>query len=136
MKYRLCYVKGNKAWFTDNMEKQWGDDWNDKPYEHNAGEPYDDWGELLEDNEDIFKRKYEYHKIKHKVLYFETNDWREQQPCDGYLNSPYSVEDINNKIVPWIKGEGYEIYAGTEYEEFIKVIEDNGGTVYVSRKEL
>ncbi len=25
--YKLCYVEGNKAWFTNNFEKQWGDDW-------------------------------------------------------------------------------------------------------------
>lgn len=28
--YKLCYVEGNKAWFTNNFEKQWGDDWNDQ----------------------------------------------------------------------------------------------------------
>ena len=91
---------------------------------------------MIEDNPDIFKRKWMHHEIKHKVLYFETNDWNEQQPCDGYLNSPYSVEEINKGKVPWIKTDKYEIYAGTDYEEFIKNVEDNGGTVYVSRKEL
>ena len=49
--YKLCYVEGQKAYFTSNFEKQWGDDWNDRPYECNAGEPYDDWSELIEDNE-------------------------------------------------------------------------------------
>ena len=67
--YKLCYVDRNKAWFTNNFEKQWGDDWDDAPYEHNAGLPYDHWSELIEDNEDIFKRKWKHHEIKHKVLY-------------------------------------------------------------------
>ena len=51
--YKLCYVDGNKAWFTNNFEKQWGDDWNDRPYEHNAGLPYDHWSELIKENGDI-----------------------------------------------------------------------------------
>lgn len=37
----LCYVDGNKAWFTTKpLAEQWGDDWDDAPYEHNAGQPY------------------------------------------------------------------------------------------------
>lgn len=48
--FKLCYVEGNKAWFTDNFENQWGDDWDDKPYEDNAGYPYDNWSEIIEDN--------------------------------------------------------------------------------------
>ena len=59
--YKLCYVEGNKAWFTNNFEKQWGDDWNDSPYECNAGYPYDSWSELIEDNEDILKKKWKSH---------------------------------------------------------------------------
>ena len=78
--YKLCYVDGNKAWFTNNFEKQWGDDWNDRPYEYNAGLPYDHWSELLEDNENVFKRKFKDHEIKHKVLYFEVDDWNDQRP--------------------------------------------------------
>lgn len=44
--FKLCYVHHNILYFTDSFEKQWGDDWDDAPYEHNAGEPYeweDDW---------------------------------------------------------------------------------------------
>lgn len=39
--YKLCYVEDNFAYFTNDFENQWGDDWNDRPYEHNAGEPYE-----------------------------------------------------------------------------------------------
>jgi hypothetical protein len=55
--YRLCYIDGQKAWFTDNFEKQWGDDWNDKPYECNAGEPYNSWSELIEHKPPIYEKK-------------------------------------------------------------------------------
>lgn len=27
-------------YFTSDIENQWGDDWDDRPYEHNAGKPY------------------------------------------------------------------------------------------------
>ena len=41
MKEKLCYVEGNIAYFTtQDLDKQWGDDWDDAPYEHNAGLPY------------------------------------------------------------------------------------------------
>lgn len=126
--YRLCYVDGQKAWFTDNFEKQWGDDWNDKPYECNAEEPYDHWNELIEDNEDIFKRKYKHHQIKLKTLYFETDDWSEQKPCDM---GRFSVEDINKGTIAWVHTDKFNILAGTEIEEFIKIIKENGGKIYM-----
>lgn len=40
MVYKLCYVDNNEAWFTSDFKHQWGDDWDDRPYEHNAGSPY------------------------------------------------------------------------------------------------
>lgn len=126
--YKLCYVDGQKAYFTDNFEKQWGDDWNDKPYECNAGEPYDHWNELIEDNEDIFKRKYKHHQIKLKTLYFETDDWSEQKPCDM---GRFSVEDINKGTIAWVHTDKFNILAGTEIEEFIKIIKENGGKIYM-----
>lgn len=54
--YKLCYVDGQKAWFTDNFEKQWGDDWNDKPYECNAEEPYDHWYEEIPHNPPVYEK--------------------------------------------------------------------------------
>ena len=133
--YKLCYVNGNKAWFTNNFEHQWGDDWDDRPYEHNAGEPYDSWSELIEDNEDISKRKYKDHPIKLKTLYFETNDWSEKRSCDGFLNSPYSVEDINKQAVAWIHTDKFNILAGTTYEDFIKIIQRHNGEIYTLKEK-
>ena len=131
-KYKLCYIDGQKAYFTNNLKKQWGDDWSDKPYECNAGEPYESWSELIEDNEDIFKRKWKHHPIILKTLYFETNDWLEEQPCDI---GRFSVEDINKRAVAWLKTDKISIMAGTTYEEFIKVIEENGGVIYEQRNK-
>ena len=37
----LCYVDEPWAFFTtQELSKQWGDDWDHSPYEHNAEEPY------------------------------------------------------------------------------------------------
>ena len=86
MVYKLCYIDGNKAWFTSNWKKQWGDDWGDRPYEHNAEEPYTTY----------FENGLE-HIIPQKELYFELPYWcNVSRPCDGVTNSPYSVQDINN----------------------------------------
>lgn len=133
--FKLCYIEpeNNRAWFTDNFENQWGDDWNDKPYECNAGTPYDYWSELVEDNPDIWKRKWKHNPIKHKILFFETNDWSECGPYNKGFG--WSVEDINKGKTAWLSTDKFNIYAGTTYNDFIRIIEENGGTIYVPRKE-
>lgn len=128
--YKLCYIDGQKAYFTNNFEHQWGDDWGDKPYEHNAGEPYDSWSELIEDNPDCWKRKWIHHPIMLKTLFFETNDWSERKPCDGYNNSPYSVDDINKGAIAWLHTDKYNIQAGTTMKDFIDIITKNGGSIW------
>ena len=97
--FKLCYVRDNIMYFTDNFKNQWGDDWNDAPYEHNAGEPYD--------------RKY-YHEyddewcINHgcgnirKIAFDFYDGYNIKQPKDGYLNSPFSVERINQGEIAWL----------------------------------
>ena len=132
--YKLCYIEGNKAWFTNNFKQQWGDDWNDAPYEHNAGEPYDHWSELIEDNEDMFRKKYKHHEIKHKTLYFETDNGEEILPCSNCFNSPYSVEDINKGAIAWLHTDKYNISAGTTYEDFISTLEKYGDKVYLLKE--
>lgn len=38
---RLCYLEAGVMYFTDDIHNVCGDDWDDVPYEHNAGEPYE-----------------------------------------------------------------------------------------------
>jgi hypothetical protein len=115
----LCYASGNCAFFTTApLNEQWGDDWNDAPYEHNAGEPYVMDGFAI-----------------HKVYFngpYET-------PADrANGNSSYSVQDINNGNVAWLmlsswpgsKRDVPPIFAGTEYAEFVRKVNCAGGTVY------
>jgi len=120
----LCYVTGNFAYFTTQLlSEQWGDDWNDAPYEHNAGTPYHDWeGEQGEGPRWIVS----------KVAFdgpFETPDY-------GKINSSYSVEQINDGRVPWLcdvwRQDIEPIYAGVTLIEFIRLIHAAGGNVYAA----
>ena len=110
---KLCYVRNSKAFFTtQKLEKQWGDDWDDAPYEHNAGEPYTGEG------------------WKILKIFFEVDLMNE--PCDNYANSPYSVEAINKKTIPWLSSDSISIWAGTTLREFIRIIKKAGGEIYLN----
>lgn len=101
-------------YFTKDLSEQWGDDWNDAPYEHNAGLPYgDDIIEIPICIEDCI------------------------MPSTYWTNSPYSVSDINKGACAWIfinfnrnscdKKTAIAFYGGDtlhhilhEYKKFIK----------------
>lgn len=125
MKLKLCFIDDEKdcAYFTEKeVTEQWGDDWDDAPYEHNAGTPYEyDYSQP------------EQPKITIKKLYFELPDYY-RVPRSGYLNSPYSVEEINKGVIAWLWTDNFKIFAGTTMEEFIKIIQENGGKVYVEKE--
>lgn len=106
--FKLCYVANNILYFTDNFEKQWGDDWDDAPYEYNAEPPYEIIPEL-EDN-----------SYRGNIRCIAVMDLDAEEPCDGYLNSVYSVKDINQGVVPWLRTYKYgNLMAGTTIEEAI-----------------
>lgn len=133
----LCYVSGCWAFFTtQTLDKQWGDDWNDAPYEHNAGTPYGptilykttgpekdpkDWNPDGTPKWEIIKVAWEGD--------FET-------PSDGHNNSPFSVEQINAGAIAWLRASRWRsdckiiIPAGTPLDEFKTLIEAGGGHVY------
>lgn len=113
---KLCYVGTDGedndlpvhiCYFTEeSLDDVWGDDWDDVPYEHNAGIPNTPCLTLLAINVESARR--------------------------GYLNSPYSVEGINNGDVPWLTdGDNNELYAGATVNEFIQFIEDSPNGIYV-----
>lgn len=138
--YKLCYIQGNFAFFTtQELDKQWGDDWNDAPYEHNAGEPYKPCWHREEGKCDceICKRDWDGDKPKWEILKvaFETNL---ETPCYNETNSNYSVEDINKGIVAWLESSSYEknptrIFAGESLDEFILKIEKCGGEIFMPK---
>jgi hypothetical protein len=114
MSFRLCYVDDNVMYFTDNFKGIYGDDWNDKPYEHNSGLPYE-WNDDETDEWNI-----EHHHGHIRKIAFEPS-WYIRRPCDGHLNSPYSVEDINNSAVAWLySDEAGGLMAGSTMDEAIE----------------
>ena len=42
----------------------------------------------------------------------------------------FSVEDINRGVVAWLSGDNFVIPAKTSYEDFIKIVKENGGKIY------
>lgn len=102
------------AYFTPiPLQDQWGDDWDDAPYEHNAGIPYDDLSQY---------GKFEIIKIPFGIK--STKVWVKLPSYYGNGNSPFSVEDINTGAVAWLyaasKRSGVCIYAGDTIKEFFK----------------
>ena len=154
----LCYVDSPWAYFTTRpLEKQWGDDWNDAPYEHNAGTPYtpsksfgtvrrnmngrrivrvtkpgatpdEDWVEGSEYDEDG-KPEWEIFRIAY--------DGDLETPREGQRNSPWSVEQINAGAVAWLRtsrwfdGKPVVIPAGTTLTQFCKLVAEAGGAAYL-----
>lgn len=125
---KLCYVHDNWVYFTtQELSKQWGDDWDDAPYEHNAGAPYS-YG--LHDKE-AGREPWTIIKVAW--------DGEFNQPYSGHCNSPYSVKDINAGVVAWLwtpkwAKEQVVIPAGTTLYEFGNLIRKGGGNVYIPAK--
>lgn len=59
----------------------YGDDWNDKPYEHNAGKVYDEF-------------------IKGYVDCLVPFDYEIYEPCDDVINSDFSMQDFVARKAP------------------------------------
>lgn len=120
--FKLCYVNKCWAYFTTNsLKDQWGDDWNDAPYEYNAGEPYE-WAE--------------YRKVPEYEIMKVAFDGDLLPPGDGFTNSPYSVDTINKGVVPWLRtwDGDIRIFAGVTLEEFKRLIKDAGGDLYIKEE--
>lgn len=127
----LCYVDGCWAYFTTQpLDEQWGDDWNDAPYEHNAGTPY------CFSNHDKEEGKDEW--IISNIVW----DGPLETPAQkAHCNSFVSVEHINAGRVPWLqtdikwhKGEQVAIWAGTTVSEFKRLVWLAGGRIFIEEK--
>lgn len=122
----LCYVRDQWAYFTtQSLDEQWGDDWDDAPYEHNAGPPYE----------------YRDHDAKQgkkpwgiAIVAWDGDFWA---PESCVLNPDWSVEQINKGCVPWLSTalEPFiAITAGTPLSKFCELIRQGGGKVYLEAK--
>lgn len=126
MSYKLCYISSHFAYFTtQDLDKQWGDDWNDAPYEHNAGTPYHYGKHNQERGEDSWEIV---------DIAFSTSL---ETPADKAAgNSRYSVEQINSGAIAWLASNEWDkkkiaIMAGVTLPEFIEKIKESGGEVYL-----
>ena len=109
---KLCYIKDGFAFFTSlELKDQWGDDWNDKPMECNAGEPYD--------QEDM------------EIIAFR-GDFEDP---DGFAYGSFTVEDVNKGVCAWLAygryGKNHSVvHAGASLKEFVEFVKINGGDAY------
>jgi hypothetical protein len=137
----LCYVDLPWMYFTtQNLESQWGDDWNDAPYEHNAGEPYEPVTRGYR-----VSRTREY---KTDAREDGTPGWRIIKVAvetsgltpEGRFMGDVSVQEINDrtKNIPWLRFSESEveehgvseIVAGTPLSEVRRLIRQSGGRWY------
>jgi len=125
---RLCYVAHGVMWFTTDMSTQWGDDWNDAPYEHNAGRPYS-WSRRnfsTEEEEDDFRNRKEHPYMLFAFSYTGPFD----EISNSHVNSPLSVQSINELGLPWLVSiENESIKAGSRLSKVRKKIKKAGGTM-------
>ena len=122
------------AYFTPKpLDEQWGDDWDDAPYEYNAGIPYDDI--VLKVNENRVATEIEEYEILQLMFYLPTDGWGVKFPRDytsgGGCNSHFCVRDINGGAVAWIYYRGKEgksnegavaIHAGCNPYDFMEKV--------------
>lgn len=132
----LCYVEPPWAYFTSApLDEQWGDDWDDAPWQHNAGPPYDHNGQTIK-------------KVAYQGILYPPGEGPRIEydgiESTGRNGNFVSVEDMNrgDRSVPWLVevqlqgreiGVGVEIHAGVSLTEFIELVETAGGQVYLPR---
>lgn len=101
--HKLCYVENGIMYFTEDFEDVKGDDWNDSPYEDNAGEPYE---ELV------------------TVLIAFKFDYKTREPAD---RGSFSVNEINKGAVPWLYNDNCGgLYGGDDLDKCIDWLQKAG----------
>lgn len=139
--WKLCYIDKQTAYFTtQQLSNQQGDDWDDVPYEHNAGAPYTaairyymNGGseKIASDWNDDATPKWEICQVKFELDYCYATPAQQ-----AGTNSIYSVEMINRGDVPWITGGSWPkkhlvVWAGTSMENFKHMVQRAGGKIFV-----
>jgi len=116
----LCFVDGPWAYFTTQpLAEQWGNLWGDAPFEHNAGPPH---AFCEQDKRDGAK--------PWRIIKLAFDGSLETPDTLCATNSPYSVKDINNGVVPWLDNGAVAIPAGTILADFCRTIREHGGEIY------
>ena len=111
--------KGNvvRFYLGDATAHYWGDDWNDRPYEHNAGQVYEEF-------------------IKgYKDIAFDFDDLV-LEPCSGERNSSWSKDDMVARRVPCIIVIPKEVYKDSWEDSFNYWCNSNGIKKYYFGDEM
>lgn len=129
------YVAGEQelfAYFTPkDLAEQWGDDWNDIPYEHNAEMPYDDVVVETKITESgmCVASKVEHYDIVVVLCCVKSNNYMLPKDYGYGGNSPFSVDMIDGGAVAWIYdpadgkiGNMTSIHAGCGLESFVNAL--------------
>ncbi len=126
-----CEIKGNmvRLYLGKNGE-QWGDDWNDKPYEHNAGRVYDEYVEKIADisTNFNFEVREPANFTKSDSVFENTNsDWRREDFIKGKIYAFTVINPENNSSIM--------IYFGEKLEDIIKRLNKikAGYSVYIAK---
>lgn len=97
-----CFGNIIKLYLGETVNGIYGDDWNDIPYEHNAGTVYD---KFYTDTVEI-------------AFPLSTSVY---EPCYGYSNSPYCKNDFLFRKVPFLLfGQLDESWEYHDYEELLE----------------
>ena len=97
----------------DDCDDYWGDDWNDRPYEHNAERVY---SEYIEEYIDVAVDM-DYHVME------PADDWRYNN------NTPFSKEDMKKRSVPCIiVVPNDDSYVSEEFNRY--AVSDNVDKIY------
>ena len=125
-----CKIKGNMVrLYLGKNGKQWGDDWNDKPYEHNAGRVYDEYVEKIAD----ISIKFEYEVNEPADFAKDSNsEFRREDFIKGKIYAFTVINPENNSSIMIYFGEKFEdivkrlnkIKAG--YSVYIPILEKGG----------
>lgn len=99
-----CFGNIVKLYLGETVNGIYGDDWDDIPYEHNAGTVYD---KFYTDTVEI--------AFPLSTSVFE--------PCFGYSNSPYCKKDFLFRKVPFLMfGQLNEAWKYHDYEELLETV--------------
>ena len=99
------------------IKESWGDDWNDRPYEHNAGEVYDRYVEKIMD-------------------VFYPFDTMVQEPMEDWHysgNSPFSKNDFKKRKAPRLiicPQDEEEKHFGIIQDYSLLAMDDNATKIY------
>ena len=105
--YKLCYMDTIDdyavfhLYFTSKYEGQWGDDWNDRPADCNAGTPYNEDRDIIDII--IILRGY-------------------ASPVYGARY--YSAEDMNTGRASWLIYDSLDFAGGDTFDVIINTIKD------------